>query len=139
VNVFGEGIFGSITRCHPHVFVKRAQSDENTRDAVFFCESVCARGAQAVVKARVASALERSAGSERAAGRTGWRAEIISGVSLTDFGTSVLLLAPLLGLSRGVDRIWENAPKFTVIVIGECAFVVGWSLRWLIRQTNPGD
>jgi hypothetical protein len=51
----------------------------------------------------------------------------------------VLLLAPLLGLSRGVDGIWENAPKFTVIVIGACAFVVGWSLRWLIWQTNPGE
>ena len=80
-----DGFLIRLSDAIPHVFVKCAQGDENTGDAAFFCESACAKSAQAVETEALASALDicmQVVRWEGVAGAAGWFVKIIPHVSI---------------------------------------------------------
>ena len=77
-------------------------------------------------------ALEKTSKNKRLPSFASEVAQIVQ-----DFGTSVLLLSPFLGVSLGMDQVRGNSPKFAVVVIGAGVLALGWFVRWLIRQTKP--
>jgi hypothetical protein len=54
-----------------------------------------------------------------------------------DFGAGGLLLWPLLRYGKSLDKSWDNAPSYQVLVSGAFLFGLGWLVRRLTSPPEP--